>query len=164
MSGFTGDIFVPTPDLARLAQIIQLAVAPVFLLAGLGAFLNVCAGRLARIVDRARRVEERILATRGSEHDRLVDEVRLLDWRIRTVNNAIFSTVLAALLIAAVVVLLFAAFLTAIPLEIPIAILFIAAMVATGTGFAIFLLETRIASRSVRIRNAILEHQADADD
>jgi hypothetical protein len=43
-----------TPGLAQLAQIIQLAVAPVFLLAGLGAFLNVCAGRLARIVDRMR--------------------------------------------------------------------------------------------------------------
>ena len=50
-----------TPELRTLAQIIQLAVAPVFLLAGLGAFLNVCAGRLARIVDRARRLEPLIL-------------------------------------------------------------------------------------------------------
>ena len=161
MNGVTDGLIIPAPDLPRLAQIIQLAIAPVFLLAGLGAFLNVCAGRLARIVDRARRVEERILSTRGSEHDRLVEEVRLLDWRIRTVNNAIFSTVLAALLISAVVVLLFAAFLTRIPLAIPIAILFIAAMISTGWGFAIFLRETRVASRSVRIRNAILEHQAE---
>ena len=40
-----------------VAQIIQLAVAPVFLLAGIGAFLNVCAGRLSRIVARARQIE-----------------------------------------------------------------------------------------------------------
>ena len=60
-----------TPDLRYLAQIIQLAVAPVFLLAGLGAFLNVCAGRLARIVDRMRKLEPRILESRGEEHDRL---------------------------------------------------------------------------------------------
>ena len=64
----------PTLDPAQtgvlqVAQIIQLAVAPVFLLAGIGAFLNVCAGRLARIVDRARGLEARILASRGSEHD-----------------------------------------------------------------------------------------------
>ena len=45
-----------TPDLRYLAQIIQLAVAPVFLLAGLGAFLNVCAGRLARIVARCQAI------------------------------------------------------------------------------------------------------------
>ena len=41
-------------SVTTVAQIIQLAVAPVFLLAGIGAFLNVCAGRLSRIVDRAR--------------------------------------------------------------------------------------------------------------
>ncbi|MGZ8348235.1 MAG: DUF2721 domain-containing protein, partial [Allosphingosinicella sp.] len=70
---------LPTPsfELTQLAQIIQLAVAPVFLLAGLGAFLNVCAGRLARIVDRARGLEPRILGSRGDEHDRLIREVRL---------------------------------------------------------------------------------------
>ena len=100
------------PELTHLAQIIQLAVAPVFLLAGLGAFLNVCAGRLARIVDRARALEPRILASRGSEHDRLIGEMRLLDRRMRIVSRAIFLSVLAALLISAVVVLLFAAFLT----------------------------------------------------
>ena len=94
----------PSHELTQLAQIIQLAVAPVFLLAGLGAFLNVCAGRLARIVDRARGLEPRILGSRGEEHDRLIREVRLLDRRIRIVNRAIFSTVLAALLISAVVV------------------------------------------------------------
>ena len=44
-----------------VAQVIQLAVAPVFLLAGIGAFLNVCAGRLSRIVDRARTVEPLLL-------------------------------------------------------------------------------------------------------
>ena len=161
MNTVADGLLIPSPDLPHLAQIIQLAVAPVFLLAGLGAFLNVCAGRLARIVDRERRVEERILTTRGSEHDRLVGEVRLLDRRIRTVNAAIFATVLAALLISAVVILLFAAFLIEASLGILIALLFIAAMLATGVGFAIFLHETRIASQSVRIRNAILEHQAE---
>ena len=105
-------LLAPSPELTHLAQIIQLAVAPVFLLAGIGAFLNVCAGRLARIVDRARALEPRILASRGAEHDRLIREVRLLDRRIRVVNAAIFSTVLAALIISAVVVLVFVAFLT----------------------------------------------------
>ena len=50
----TSPLLPPSPELTHLAQIIQLAVAPVFLLAGSGAFLNVCAGRLARIIDRAR--------------------------------------------------------------------------------------------------------------
>jgi MFS family permease len=153
-----------TPGLTQLAQIIQLAVAPVFLLAGLGAFLNVCAGRLARIVDRARRLEPRILESRGEEHDRLVREIRMLDRRIKVVNRAIFTTVLSALLISAVVILLFAAFLTGYRFGTAIALLFIAAMICTALGFAIFLHETRLGTRSVRIGSHILDHEADEDD
>ena len=147
-----------------VAQIIQLAVAPVFLLAGIGAFLNVCAGRLARIVDRARRLEPQIIASRGAEHDRMVREIRMLDRRIRVVNAAIFTTVLAALIISAVVVLLFIAFLTGYRIGTAVALLFIAAMVCTALAFAIFLHETRLGTMSARIRSHILEHRAEADD
>ena len=150
-----------TPGLTQLAQIIQLAVAPVFLLAGRGAFLNVCAGRLARIVDRIRNLEPRILDSRGQEHDRLLTEVRLLDRRSRIVSAAIFMTVLAALLISAVVILLFLAFLTANRFGTAIALLFIAAMICTGLGFAIFLHETRLGIRAIQVRAHILEHEAE---
>lgn len=159
----TPSILPHTPGLTQLAQIIQLAVAPVFLLAGLGAFLNVCAGRLARIIDRARKLEPRIFESRGEEHDRLIREVRMLDRRIRVVNAAIFTTVLSALLISAVVILLFAAFLTGYRFGTAIALLFIAAMVCTGLGFAIFLHETRLGTRSVRIGSHVLEHEADEE-
>ena len=154
----------PAPELTQLAQIIQLAVAPVFLLAGLGAFLNVCAGRLARIVDRARALEPRILGSRGDEHDHLIREVRLLDRRIRIVNRAIFATVTAALLISAVVILLFTAFLSELKVGTLIALLFIASMVCTGLGFAIFLHETRLGTHSVRVRTSILDHEPDTDE
>ena len=147
----------------QVAQIIQLAVAPVFLLAGVGAFLNVCAGRLARIVDRARELEPRILDSRGPEHDRLLGELRVLDRRMALVSQAIFLSVLSALLICAVVVLLFAASLTGAHFGTAVALLFIASMIAIGVGFAVFLVETRIGSRAVRIRTELLEHQADGD-
>jgi hypothetical protein len=155
---------LPTSSTTQVAQIIQLAVAPVFLLAGVGAFLNVCAGRLARIVDRARGIEPRILASRGAEHDRLIREIRILDKRMALVSRAIFLSVLAALLICTVVVLLFAASLTGAHFATAIALLFIASMIAIGGGFAIFLVETRLGSRSVRIRSHILEHEAEPLD
>jgi hypothetical protein len=157
---------LPSADTAvtAVAQIIQLAVAPVFLLAGIGAFLNVCASRLARIVDRARGLEPRMLGSRGREHDRLRDEIRVLDRRIKLVSQAIFLSVLSALLICAVVVLLFAAGLTGAHFGTAIALLFIASMVTIGAGFFVFLVETRVASRSVRIRNDVLEHRVDPGD
>jgi MFS family permease len=160
----TSSVLPHSPDLRYLAQIIQLAVAPVFLLAGLGAFLNVCAGRLARIVDRIRKLEPRILESRGEEHDRLLSEVRLLDRRSRVVSTAIFTTVLAAVLISLVVILLFMAFLTGYRFGTAVALLFIGAMACTGVGFAIFLHETRLGVRAIQVRAHILEHRADEDE
>ena len=158
------DLLPPAPELTHLAQIIQLAVAPVFLLAGLGAFLNACAGRLARIIDRSRQLEPRVLASRGEEHDRLIEEIRVLDRRIAVVNNAIFTTVLAAVLISLVVILLFVAFLTGTKVGTAIALLFMGSMIATGWGFAIFLHETRLGTRTIRVRAHILEHEAEEHD
>ncbi|GAC1576618.1 MAG: DUF2721 domain-containing protein [Sphingomicrobium sp.] len=155
----------PLSDLAttnsEVAQVIQSAVAPVFLLAGIGAFLNVCVQRLARIVDRSRSLEPKLLGSRGTEHDRIIEELYLLDRRIRVVNAAVLLSVSAAVLICLVVVLLFAGRLSGIHVGTPIALLVIAAMLSTGTGFAVFLYETRLGTTAVRIRNELLEHEAE---
>ncbi|MEO6361567.1 MAG: DUF2721 domain-containing protein [Sphingomicrobium sp.] len=147
----------------QIAHIIQLAVAPIFLLAGVGAFLNVCAGRLARIIDRARDIEPMILQSRGEEHDRWLGEIRILDKRMALVSQAIFFAVLAAVLTCLVVIVLFAASLTNAQFGTTVALLFIGSMVAVGISFSIFLFETRLGSRSVRIRTDILEHEADRE-
>lgn len=156
------------PDMATtndaVAQVVQVAIAPVFLLAGIGAFLNVCVGRLARIVDRARSLEPKLYASRGPEHDRIIDELHILDRRIKIVNAAIFLSVSAAVLICVVVILLFAGGLLSLHVGTAIALLFIAAMTATALGFAVFLHETRIGTRAVRVRSAVLEHRVDPDD
>ena len=146
---------------SEVAQVIQSAVAPVFLLAGIGAFLNVCVGRLARIVDRSRGLEPKLFASRGKDHDRIIGELHLLDRRIRVVNAAVLLSVSAAVLICLVVILLFAGLLTGLRFGTPIALLFIAAMLATGAGFAVFLHETRLGTTAVRVRAYILEHQPD---
>jgi MFS family permease len=146
---------------AEVADIIQLALGPVFLLAGIGAFLNVCTGRLSRIVDRARQVEPLLLKSRGSEHDRYLREIRVLDRRMALVGRAIWLAVFAAMLICLVVVLLFAGTLVRGHFGTAIALLFIACMVLLGIGFAIFLVETQVGSRAVRVRHALLEHEAE---
>jgi hypothetical protein len=154
---------LPTAETAtEVAQIIQLAVAPVFLLAGIGAFLNVCASRLARIVDRARELTPRLLASRGGEHDGLVGELRVLDRRMQLVSWAVSVTVLSAVLVCAVVVLLFGAGLVNLHAGTAIALLFIGSMVSLAAGFFIFLVETRVAARALRIGRDVLEHEAES--
>jgi fatty-acid desaturase len=62
-----------------------------------------------------------------------------------------------------VVVLLFVAFLTGFQIGTAVALLFIAAMICTALGFAIFLHETRLGTRAVRVRTHILEHEPDEE-
>ena len=156
-------MFENAPNLSvnTVADIVRIAVAPVFLLSGIASFVNVCTSRLSRIVDRSRQLEPKLLASRGAEHDRWLGELHVLDRRMNLVSWAISLSVLSAVLICAVVVLLFMASLSRLHFATAIALLFIGSMVAIGFGFAIFLVETRVGSRAVRIRSELLQHKVD---
>jgi uncharacterized membrane protein YphA (DoxX/SURF4 family) len=152
----TSDLCVTT-----VAVIVRLALAPVFLLSGIGAFLNVCVSRLSRIVDRSREIEPLLLESRGAEHDRWVGELSTLDRRMSLVGWAIGLTVLSGVLTCLVVALLFSASLTKLHSGTEIALLFIACMVSIGAGFSFFLIETWVGARAVRVRSELLQHQVD---
>jgi hypothetical protein len=156
-------MFQAAPNLSVdvVGEIVRNAVAPVFLLSGIGAFLNVCASRLSRIVDRSRDIEPKLLASRGAQHDRWVGDLKILDRRMNLVSSAIFLSVVSAILICLVVSLLFAASLTGTHFGTAIALLFIASMVTIGAAFAVFLAETWVGSRAVRVRSELLQHTVD---
>ena len=101
---------IPASELtvSNVAETVRLAVAPVFLLSGIAAFVNVCASRLSRIVDRSRKIEPLLLGSRGAEHARWLREINVIDQRMRLVSLAISLSVLSAILICAVVIMLFA--------------------------------------------------------
>lgn len=151
------------PGASLVAQTIQLVIAPVFLLAGIGAFLNVTAGRLARVVDRARAVEALVLTTRGREHDRHIKEITRLNRRMSVINWSIGLSVGSAMAVALLVILLFAAELTTLNLGGLVALLFILSMLLLAAGLSAFLIEVRLAARNIRIRSEILNHEASED-
>ena len=154
----------PSFSVNTVAETVRLALAPVFLLSGIGAFLNVLASRLSRIVDRSRDIEPRLLASRGSEHDRWIGDLKVLDRRMSLISWATGLSVTSAILTCLVVILLFAANLVRTRLGTEIAWLFMASMLAIGGGFAVFLIETTIAARAVRIRSELLQHTVDEAD
>jgi hypothetical protein len=159
-------MFESSPDLSvnTVAEIVRLALAPVFLLSGIGAFLNVLAARLSRIVDRSREVGSLVLVSRGEEHDRWIADLKVLDRRMSLISWATGLSVTSAILTCMVVVMLFAANLIRTRLGTEIAWLFIASMLTIGGGFAVFLIETTIAARAVRIRSELLQHTVDEAD
>ncbi len=141
-----------TPDdIARIAHAIQLSVAPVFLLSGIGVLLNVLTSRLARVVDRARPLEERHELADAAAAAELRARLSWLAKRARLMNAAITMSTISALLVALVVALLFSSAFVRITLALPVAALFIAAMLSLIGALLAFLIEVRIATLTLRI-------------
>ena len=138
-------------EVASVAHSIQLSVAPVFLLSGIGVLLGVLTNRLARIVDRARPLEEQHQVADPAEAEQLRKRLATLSRRARRMHAAITFSTVAALLIAVVVALLFASTFVRFSLALPVAALFIVAMLSLVASLLAFLLEVRIATMTIRI-------------
>ncbi len=141
-----------------IAHIIQLAVAPVFLIAGIGALLTVLTNRLARVVDRSRALEDELSGDMPMEaHPRWSKELYLLDRRMAWINRAITLAASAMLLVCIVIVTLFTGQLIDIDLSIAISVLFIFAMGVLIAAIGNFLGEIHVAAQMLRVRTDVLE-------
>lgn len=131
-------------------------MAPAFLLSALGLLINLFATRLARVVDRARWLEDRFSALPRTLS---VPELRLLDRRMRIINGAIALATASAIAVCMLVVMLFVAGLLDTRFGRTVASLFIVAMLLLIAALGAFLYEVRLASRAIRIRNELLERE-----
>jgi hypothetical protein len=136
----------------NVAKLIQLALGPVFLLSAVGITLSMLTQRLARIVDRARTLEEqRERATDEMRLKRIDKDLRAIFRRTKYINSAIALSTVSALLTTLVVTFLFAGEFTRMSVGSAIAILFSAAMISLSLAFLLFLIEVRIAVNTLRI-------------
>jgi len=151
------DDLLQVRSLTGLAHTIQLALAPVFLLTGIGSVLNMLTGRLTRIVDRARRIEEEFTPRGDAKHDRQVEELRLLDRRMRIVNNAIFCATASAVALCFTVASMFLADLAGFGFARTLAVVFAASLLLLLAALVLFLFEIRLAVEAIQVRDELLE-------
>lgn len=138
-------------EVVDIAHAIQLAVTPVFLLSGIGVLLGVLTNRLARIVDRARKIEEGLRQSAGAVPEQAREQLRISSRRARLINVAITFGTIAALLVSVVVALLFASTFVPLNLAAYVALLFVLAMAALVGALVSFLLEVRVSIATLRI-------------
>lgn len=140
-----------------IAQTIQLALAPVFVLVAIGNIMNLLSSRLGRVVDRSRHLQDQHTATEGPEHDMVVSEIRLLDRRIRLIARAIALLVASGLAIGTTVAVLFLAELAGLELQQLVAATFMLAIALLMWALILFLSETRIAAQQLKVPKGYLE-------
>jgi hypothetical protein len=139
------------PDITDLPRAIQLALAPVFLLTGIGALLNVMTGRLARIIDRARMLTDGGMTSVPPQRALHEVEMQTLEHRRHLTSIALTAITIAALLVCVVIGGLFVEVMLQTPLKWLISALFAGAMFALVAGLTFFLREVHLAMRTVRI-------------
>ena len=116
-------------QITDVSRVIQLAVAPVFMLTGIATLINAMNTRLGRVVDRSRIVRERLKQGGSAEQtDEYTRELHVLIHRSRLVYLGILYSVLAALLVCLVIAGAFIGALNAVDLAKTVAIMFILAM------------------------------------
>lgn len=144
---------VPIWSLSSISETITVAVAPVFLLAGISALLGVMTNRLGRIIDRSRILQRglRDLAGSDAELEHMINkEMLLLLRRGHYINYAINLATGSALLVCIVIMALFLSGLIQVELSGTIAILFIVCMGMLVVSLSLFLVEVFLATRSMR--------------
>ena len=149
---------INAPD---LAQIISLAVAPVFLLAGIAGFLNVMSGRLGRIIDRARVVGAQCSRLHAPEQQHIARrELRILWRRVSVTHQSIALCTCSALLVCAVIVGLFIEGFWTLDIGTFIVALFVMALVLLIVSLLLFLAEIQLATRTLRLGRETTIEQA----
>jgi hypothetical protein len=138
-----------TPAVTDIAHGIQLAVAPVFLLSGVGVTLTTLTNRMARIIDRARYLEN-ALVEKAPGDEAMHAELGALARRAKLIQLAITLCTVSALLICLVIVGLFAGALVSPNLSWLIVVVFVLAMAAFIGALLTFLFEIRLATASLR--------------
>lgn len=137
--------------ITSVAHVIQLAVAPVFLLTGVGALLSVLVNRLGRAVDRFRYLEQslpnksdELLRTARAEMSILTVRARMIHWAIGLCTGC-------ALLVCVVIATLFIGSITGVETPVIIAMLFILAMLSLVAGLLCFLREIALATGNIHV-------------
>jgi Protein of unknown function (DUF2721) len=134
-----------------VSHVIQLAVAPVFLLTGIGAMLSVMSNRLGRIVDRARLLEDRLAGAGPQSQLECQAEFATLSRRARLINIAMILCATCAILICMLIVALFGGALLELRIATAIALLFTASMIVLIASLVVFLREITLATRNLQI-------------
>ena len=138
------DLIERTSSSLRVQNVVQLSLAPAFLLAGIGAVMNVMTNRLIWV---ANKIERILAADENGTAGELVEELPALEQRRVYAQRAVMLSTASAFTISVVIMLLFISAFVRTPLGTLVAVSWLVTMALLMAGLASFLLETRTAAR-----------------
>ena len=156
-------MFLPDNDaITTITTLIQLSVAPVFLLAGVAGLLNVFTGRLTRIIDKLEKMDlfahnQEKKNKDFKEDAKMVKRRRFLLKRMSNTNRAIFFCTATGLMVAMVILTVFASELFSFSSEVFISIFFILAMFFLIISLILFLREIHFTTFYIKTKKSQID-------
>lgn len=98
---------MPTPSVQELIPILQTAVGPVILVSGVGLLLLTMTNRLGRVIDRGRSLAQEQRTNPNVNHERVFNQLSILNRRAALIRRAITLASLSVLLAAILVIVIF---------------------------------------------------------
>ena len=149
-------------DNDTIIHLIQLSVAPVFLLAGVAGLLNVFTGRLTRIIDKLEKIDAYVTSQQKKnkhykEDQKIIKRREFLLMRMKNTNYAIFFCASTGFMVGLMILSVFATTLFDFHAEYAISILFILAMVSLCLSLFLFLREIYYTTYFIRMKKTHFE-------
>jgi hypothetical protein len=138
------------PHVSDIVRIIQLVVAPVFLLTAVSTLIVALNTRLGRAVDRRRALEDAMHTLEGREAEAARGELDQIQRRVRNVYLAILFAVVCALFVCLLILTAFVGGLVAKEMTRTISAFFILAVLALIVSLLSFLREIFLAVSTPR--------------
>lgn len=138
------------PHVPEIAGVVQLAIAPVFLLTAIGTLIAALNIRLGRAVDRRRELEEKLPSLPADEMPSAREELATIARRVRFVYFAILSAVVSGLFVCLLIAGAFLGAFIRTDLSYTMGAMFVLAMVALIACLLLFLREIFLAVSTPR--------------
>jgi hypothetical protein len=139
------------PDLQAVISVVQTALTPAFLLVAVGSLLNVLTGRLSRVIDRSRDLQNHHSEYEGDTLIRVVTEQRILAQRIKVIGRSILLAVLSAVVVCIMIGMLFLMGLTRFSEPLLIVAAFILSLALLAWSLAAFVREIALATDAIKV-------------
>lgn len=132
---------MPSPQLGELIPVLQVAIAPVILISGVGLLLLSLTNRFGRAVDLSRELMREGRQAGGEDRSRLADEVQILYRRARLIQIAIILAVTSVLFAALLILGLFFAEILRVQATVTLGLLFVGCLAALILSLVAFIVD-----------------------
>jgi Cu/Ag efflux pump CusA len=145
---------MPTTPLTEIVPVLQVAIAPVILISGVGLLLLSLTNRFGRAVDRTRQIHQQMREAAAANRPRLANQVEVIYRRARLIQRAIVLGTLSALFAAMLILTLFFAALMKWQSTVLIGIFFVGCLLTLVTSLIAFIMDIRLSLSALKLELA----------